>query len=131
MAEAVRKIHTVTTKVTPPFGDEFQIAATLPLEKPIFNASNRIPITIHLSKTGTNTELGCYVYTILDKRSGRTHQTLLNNSNETLVDMTKKIGALLSKKYHVPTYVSVSGNWSLEDLLATIKSVVAFINESY
>lgn len=127
----LKKTQTLTSKINPPFGSEFQLAATLPIERPDLNGKNRIPISIHLSKVGTNTELGCYVYTIIDKRTEKVYQTLLNNSEETLVDMTKKIGNLITKKFSVPSYVSLSGDWSLQDLMITVKETVKFIDESF
>lgn len=126
-----KKTQTITTKINSAIGDEFQLAAILPLEKPKPEQQNLIPITIHLSKAGTDTQLGCYVYSIYDKKNCNVYQTLLNNSEEILVDLTKKIGILLSKKYEVPTYVSMSGSWKLDDLLATVKSLVEFIEQSY
>jgi hypothetical protein len=127
----LKQTQTVETILSPPFGDKFQIAAILPLSKPIPNTNNKIPISLHLSKVGTNTCLGCYVYTILDSNNGKTYQTLLNNSEETLVDITKKFGNLISKKFFVPTYVSVSGQWSIEDLLTTVQLTIKFIEESF
>ncbi|KAG0684544.1 hypothetical protein C6P40_002673 [Pichia californica] len=128
---SLKQTQTVTSKINPIFGDEFQIAATLPLERPDTTKKNRKPISIHLSKVGTNTLLGCYVYTIIDKRSDKIYQTLLNNSEETLVDMTKKIGSLISKKFSTPSYVSLSGDWSLEDLMVTVKETIKFVDESF
>lgn len=128
---SLKKTQTVTLKVNPPFGDEFQIAAILPLKRPNINERNKIPISIYLSKVGNNTILGCYVYTIIHYKSNKIYQTLLNNSEETLVDMTKKIGNLLSKKFSVPTYVNLSGDWSLDDLIVTVRETVKFIDESF
>lgn len=128
---SLKKTQTVTAKVDPPFGEEFQIAAILPLERPNINERNRIPITIHLSKLGINAILGCYVYTIIYSKTNKIYQTLLNNSEETLVDMAKKIGNLLSKKFSVPTYVSLSGDWSLDDLIVTVKETIKFIEDSF
>lgn len=127
---SLKKTQTLTTKVKPPFGEEFQIAATLPLERPVKDGTNKIPISIFLSKVGTETALGCYVYTIADKK-GNSFQTLLNNSEETLVDITKKIGTLITKKFNVPSYVCVSGNWTLEDLIVTVQNTVKFIEDSF
>lgn len=129
--EGTKKTQTITTKIRPPFGDEFQLAVILPLVRPQKDDVNRVAFSIHLSKVGTNTPLGCYVYTIFDSRREKTHQTLLNNSQEILVDMAKRMGALISKKFHVPTYVSLSGEWSLDDLLATVQATVKFIEESF
>lgn len=126
-----KKTQTITSKITPPFGCEFQIAATLPTTKPDSSKIQRVPISVHLSKVGTNTTLGCYVYSIVNQKNGMIHQTLLNNSEEVLVDMCKKIGRLISKKFNVPSYVSLSGFWSLEDLLTTVQSTVKFIEETY
>lgn len=125
------KTQTITTTLEPPTGDKFQLAAILPLVKPTRESINDIPITLHLSKVGADTPLGCYVYSIYDNKKKEVYQTLLNNSEETLVDLTKKIGLLVSKKYEVPTYVSLSGSWSLEDLISTVKLIVDFIDESY
>lgn len=125
------KTQTITTTLEPIIGDKFQLAAILPLQKPTRETTNDIPITLHLSKVGADTPLGCYVYSIYDKKNNAVYQTLLNNSEETLVDLTKKIGMLVSKKYGVPTYVSMSGLWSLEDLMSTVKLIVDFIEESY
>lgn len=114
-------------------GEEFQVAAILPIDKPTkeTKGNNQIPITLHLSKTGTDTPLGCIIYSIYNKRNDKVHQTVLNNSQEILVDLTKKIGSLISKKYCVPVQVSMSGSWNLDDLLTTVKSIVDFIEQSY
>lgn len=126
----LKKSQTITTKIQPPFGEEFQIAAILPTEKPIINKRTTVPISLFLSKSGTDTNLGCYIYSIKDKNED-IHQTILNNSEEDLMDFTKKIGKLVSKKFSVPSYVCISGNWSLEELITTIKYIVEFIEDSF
>lgn len=134
MSSLLKKTHTLTTKIDPPFGEEFQIAATLSIIRPgkdNHNNNNRIPISLFLSKVGTDTEMGCYVYTIVHKITGKFYQTLLNNSEETLVDFTKKMGGLISRKFSVPSYVCISGDWSLEELITTIHATVKFIDESF
>lgn len=124
-----QKIKTLADKIQPIYGDEFQILISVPKQRPNDETRNKIPITVHLSKTGADTELGCYVYSIYGR--GEVYQTLLNNSEETLVDLTKKVGGLISKKYNSPSYVSMSGYWSLEDLIPTIKEVFRFIEGSW
>lgn len=128
-----KKTQTITSTITPPFGDKFQIAAILPIEQPIIETGKlqKIPISIHLSKSGTNTPLGSYIYSIINHRNDEVYQTLLNNSEEFLVDMGMKIGRLISKKFKVPSYVSISGNWNIEELLMTIQLTIKFIQESY
>lgn len=128
---ATKDTQTLTAKISPVFGDEFEVAATLPHKRPSLRERNRIPISLHLSKVGNNAPLGCYVYTIVDSRTGKVYQTLLNNSEEQLVDLTRKIGGLVSKKFSVPTYISMSGDWSLEDMVTTVKEVVKFVDESF
>lgn len=129
--QSTKKTQTLTAKISPPFGDEFEVAAILPLERSSIKERNRIPISMHLSKVGNNTLLGCFVYTIIDRRTGKVHQTLLNNSEEQLVDMSRKISGLVSKKFLVPTYISMSGDWSLEDMVTTVREVVKFVDESF
>jgi hypothetical protein len=128
-----KKTQTITTKITPHFGPEFHIAAILPIEPTATTTPDSrpstIPFTIHISKTGSNTPLGCYVYTI--PHSKETYQTLLNNSTEELVDMGRKLGRLISKKWNVPSYVSVSGDWRLEEFLGAVKETVKFVQDTY
>lgn len=124
-----QKTKTLADKIQPIYGDEFQILISVPKQRPNNDTRNKIPITVHLSKTGAGTELGCYVYSIYGR--GEVYQTLLNNSEETLVDLTKKVGGLISKKYNSPSYVSMSGYWSLEDLIPTIKETFSFIEGSW
>lgn len=119
---------------SPAFGDQFQGAITIPIEKPSNSTRNKIPITIHLSKVGPQTSLGCYVYTIPAPSQNRTtpfYQTLLNNAEETLVDMTKRVGGLITKKYNVPSYVSLSGPWELEDLIPVVKELVSTLESKW
>lgn len=115
------KTSTTTTETSPPI----YIVATVPL---LEKKTRKSPISLHISKSGTNTPLGCYIYSITNPRTNQTHQSVLNNAQETLVDMAKKIGLLVSKKYQVPTYVSVSGEWSFDELLPAVKSTVAFLD---
>lgn len=126
-----KRTQTLTAQINPVFGEGFEVAAILPLERPKSKERNRIPISLHISKVGNKTVLGCYVYTIIDAKTGKIYQTLLNNSEEHLVDMSKKIGGLVAKKFSVPTYISMSGDWSLEDLISTAKEIIKFIDESF
>lgn len=129
---------TVAKTLRPPFSSEFQVIITVPAQKPDvqksgeFNA-HTIPITVHLSKEGSASTLGAYIYSIVDTRDQNmsVYQTILNNSTEIQVDLAKKLGTLLSKKYASPSYVSISGDIALEDFLPVTRELFGFIDEQY
>lgn len=56
---------TFSTELHPGFGDPFQVLITIPSEKPSLTEKNKIPITVFLSKTGPNTNFGCYIYSVI------------------------------------------------------------------
>lgn len=129
-------VQSFNTELSPRMGEPFQISATIPLEKPEPGKRNRVPITLHLSKRGVDVPLGCYVYTIPSNKLDTVapfHQTLLNNSREGLLDITKRLGGLITKKYQVPSYVSVSGDndWEMDDLVPTIQEIIQFIESKW
>ncbi|QPG74195.1 hypothetical protein FOA43_001519 [Brettanomyces nanus] len=113
--------------------EPFQVLLTIPHRRPEKNAPNVIPFTLHVSKVGGNAPLGAYVYSIVDIRASndKVYQTLLNNATEELLDLTKKLGSLLSMKYSVPSYVSISGDISLEEFVPLSKEVFELIEKSY
>ncbi|VEU23147.1 DEKNAAC104042 [Brettanomyces naardenensis] len=114
---------TLATTIVP----DFQILLTVPTN----SDAHTIPITLHVSKEGANTKLGAYVYSIVDtRRSERTvYQSLLNNSDEESVDLAKKLGTLVSRRYSVPSYVSVSGEVGIEEYLPMSREVIRVIEE--
>lgn len=57
--------RTFTTELNPGFGDPFQALITIPTTKPSSTGKNRVPITLFISKTGPNTQFGCYIYSII------------------------------------------------------------------
>ncbi|KAG7853679.1 hypothetical protein KL941_000729 [Ogataea angusta] len=125
--------QSIVKTLTPSFGPSFDAVITFPNSKPLANARNTVPITIHISTEGSNANLGCYVYSIVDTRKQTTtpqvYQTLLNNSSETLVDLGKRMGRLVSKKYHVPSYVSLSGQFSHPDFVVAIQEIIALMED--
>lgn len=126
------RIVSLNKAVDPLIGGEFQMSLTIPCQKPQKEARNTVPITLHLSKDGIDTNLGCYVYTIPSMRESTPfHQTLLNNSEEKLFDITKRMGGLISKKYSVPSYVSLSGEWELNDLIPAIREITQLIESEW
>lgn len=61
------KTQTVNQEITPSFiGDPIKISLTIPTAKPVLDGRNKVPITVHLSKTGGNARFGAYVYSIYD-----------------------------------------------------------------
>lgn len=118
--------------IEPLIGSDFQLSVTMPCEKPQQEGRNTVPITLHLSRNGIDSDLGCYMYTIPSKRTESPfHQTLLNNAEEKLFDITKRMGGLISKKYNVPSYVSLSGAWELDDLIPAIREVTELIESQW
>ncbi|KAI0462439.1 hypothetical protein LJB42_003932 [Komagataella kurtzmanii] len=84
-------------------------------------------MTLHLSENGTDDNLGCYVLGIPD-RTGNVHQTLLNGNQE-LLDVTKRLSYLLTKKYQVVTYVSISGNFTDESIRDVVLEVDKLLSD--
>ncbi|KAG7883314.1 hypothetical protein KL905_004680 [Ogataea polymorpha] len=125
--------QSIVKTLTPSFGPSFEVVLTLPSSRPLTNVRNTLPITIHLSTEGSNTNLGCYVYSIVDTRkqssTPQVYQTLLNNASETLVELGKRIGQLVSKKYNVPSYVSLSGQFSHTEFIVVIQETLALMEE--
>lgn len=123
---------TIERTVHPLLADDFQILATLPKEEPKPKTRNCAPMTVHIAKN-PDTPLGAYVYSIPATRDPKQpiYQTLLNNSTDELVDLTKRLGGLVSKKYSVPSYVSISGDVSLEEFVPLAKEVFATIQSVY
>lgn len=61
------KTQTINQEITPSFiGDPIKISLTIPTAKPVLDGRNKVPITVHLSKTGGNARFGAYVYSIYD-----------------------------------------------------------------
>ncbi|KAH3666267.1 hypothetical protein OGAPHI_004456 [Ogataea philodendri] len=124
----------IVKSVEPSFGAPFDIVLTLSKTKPLKENINTVPITVHIS-TEPNADLGCYVYSIVDTRTPsenpQIYQTLLNNASETLVDLGKRLGQLVSKKYLVPSYVSLSGQVSMQDFMGLIQETFALIEENW
>lgn len=119
---------TLATVISVP--EQYQVVVSIPLTKPIKGHRNTVPIEIHLSKSATaNNGLGAYVYSIIDTNDPKlpVYQTLLNNAAEEPVDLAKKLGVLISKKYTVPSYVSISGDITLQDFLGVSKAVFELI----
>ncbi|KAG7699942.1 hypothetical protein KL915_000631 [Ogataea haglerorum] len=125
--------QSIIKTLSPPFGPSFDVVITLPSSRPLANVRNMVPITIHISTEGSNANLGCYVYSIADTRKQTTapqvYQTLLNNASETLVDLGKRMGQLVSKKYHLPSYVSLSGQFSHTDFVVAIQETFALMED--
>ncbi|CCH46640.1 hypothetical protein BN7_6235 [Wickerhamomyces ciferrii] len=122
---------TVSTELSPSFGDPFQASITIPTKRPSTTEKNKIPITVFISKTGPDTPFGCYIYSIIHPKTSEVFQTILNNSNEGLLDITKKLSNVLCKKFQSPTYVNVNGYFDLYDYLGVIKAITEFIEEKY
>ena len=124
---------TVAKTLRPPFSSEFQVIITIPVQKSGESNTHTVPITVHLSKEGSASTLGGYIYSIVDTRDQNlsVYQTILNNSTEIQVDLAKKLGILLSKKYTSPSYVSISGDIALEDFLPVTRELFGFIDEQY
>lgn len=122
-------VRTITTELTPAFGEPFQILLSLPAVGVSATAKNKVPITCFLGKDGSNTELGCYIYSIFDSRRNETFQTVLVNSHEILLDTGKRLGNLISKKYKVPCFVTVSGPLDFEESSGMVQETIKFISE--
>ncbi|ODV95918.1 hypothetical protein PACTADRAFT_33117 [Pachysolen tannophilus NRRL Y-2460] len=124
-------ISIVNKRVTPAFGEPFQLNLGVPK---FFNSNqggkNKIAITCFISRKGSNDELGAYIYSIIDSRTLKVYQTILNNSSEDLLDLTKRLSLLITKKYKVPSYVSISGDIGVEESMIYIKEVLKNIDES-
>ncbi|GMM36772.1 hypothetical protein DASC09_040970 [Saccharomycopsis crataegensis] len=114
------------------FGDPIKVSITYPSTPPSPSARNKVPITVFLSKTGGNTPLGAYVYSVYDfKKNHQVYTTTLNSSNEDTLDFTIRLSKLLSTRFQCPSYVSASGLISLEESTAYIKQVMDLIKEKY
>ncbi|CDK25763.1 unnamed protein product [Kuraishia capsulata CBS 1993] len=122
---------TVVDTVTPAFTDPFQVILTTPTPEHIDRSSpearNRVPITCHISQHGAEDSLGCLIYSIPDARRKQIYQTILNNSEEELLDATKRLSRLITSKYNVSSYVSISGNVAIDDSIVYIKRVIELI----
>ncbi len=137
------KFHSKTTitaakTLHPPFSSEFQAIITVPVQKPEVQKpgelnTHTVPITVHISRDGSADTLGAYIYSIADTRDPNVgvYQTILNNATEIQVDLAKKLGTLISKKYTSPSYVSISGDIALEDFVPLTRELFRFINEQY
>ncbi|ODV86107.1 hypothetical protein CANARDRAFT_150395 [[Candida] arabinofermentans NRRL YB-2248] len=124
---------TIVTTVTPLFSDPFQLVLVVPIQKPIKGERNLVPITIHISLTGSDAPIGCYVYSVMDirRKDAQIYQTLLNNAEETLVDLGKRFGQLVCKKFYAPCYVSLSGDLQVGNFMDYIREVFGLIEKQY
>ncbi|GMG41459.1 unnamed protein product [Ambrosiozyma monospora] len=136
---------TISTAIHPQFAtSEYQLLLTIPRHRPTTTSTKNkqtVPITVHLSTTGPSAALGCFVYSIIDlrdksqtqqKAQSQIYQTLLNNAEEALVDLTKRLGFLITKKFKVPSYVSISGDGvSIEDFVSLVGDLNKVIDESF
>lgn len=75
--------------------------------------------------------IGIFTNFVLKPKTSEVFQTILNNSNEGLLDITKKLSNVLCKKFQSPTYVNVNGYFDLYDYLGVIKAITEFIEEKY
>lgn len=121
---------TVNKTVQPLIGEEFDVSATIPQKKPVAEARNTVPLTLHLSRGGVEPSLGCYVYSI-PTRAGDCHQTLLNNASEGIVDLAKHAGGLLAQRYSVPCYLSLSGEWEMDHLIPALREVQTIVESQW
>ncbi|GME69808.1 hypothetical protein B5S28_g4551 [[Candida] boidinii] len=134
--ESNKFTKSVTATLTPMFGEPFQVAVTLPSQKPALDKRNSVPINCHISSNGCATEFGCCIYSIpRGSRSGdgdkiEILQSVVNNSEDSLFDSTKRLSYLICKKFNCPTYLSVSGQLQIDDQMMITKEVMLFLNQS-
>ena len=65
------------------------------------------------------------------QRSGEIYSTILNNSTESLLDLTKKVSTLISKRYNSPSYVNINGSFGIEEFTPIIGSLIKEIEDAY
>ncbi|OWB68235.1 hypothetical protein B5S33_g204 [[Candida] boidinii] len=134
--ESNKFTKSVTATLTPMFGEPFQVAVTLPTQRPALDKRNSIPITCHISSNGCATEFGCCIYSISrhsksgDEDKVEILQSVVNNSEDSLFDSTKRLSYLICKKFNCPTYLSVSGQLQIDDQMMVTKEVMLFLNQS-
>ncbi|ODV61406.1 proteasome assembly chaperone 4 family protein ASCRUDRAFT_7641 [Ascoidea rubescens DSM 1968] len=136
MAESFSK--TYSEELAAPFSDPIHICLTIPSKRPTLSEKNKIPIIVFLSKTGGNSDFGCYIYSIpnflLNRSNDKQNEivsTILNDSEENLLDITKRLSQLISKKFNCPSYVNVSGNIDIMESLGYIKTTIDFIDKKF
>ncbi|ODQ77605.1 hypothetical protein BABINDRAFT_163333 [Babjeviella inositovora NRRL Y-12698] len=118
---------TYKQQISPAFGggDAVDICLTLPE-----GAATRVPITLFVSPNGVNEAFGPYIYAIPDPRTGSIYHTVLNGSDDMdQMELTKRLATIISKKYRVPSYVSISGKIDVYDSIHYIKAIVDLIDE--
>lgn len=134
--ESNKFTKSVTATLTPMFGEPFQVAVTLPAQKPALDKRNSVPINCHISSNGGATEFGCCIYSIPrgsklgDGDKIEILQSVVNNSEDSLFDSTKRLSYLICKKFNCPTYLSVSGQLQIDDQMMITKEVMLFLKQS-
>ncbi|ODV75036.1 uncharacterized protein CYBJADRAFT_172042 [Cyberlindnera jadinii NRRL Y-1542] len=118
--------------ISPPFAEDVQLLLNVPKHKPILGHRNKVAISVFIAPPGTaNVPIGCYIYGLYDIRRSQVYQTTLNNSQEPLFDMTKRISHVITKKYQCPTYVCCTGGIDPLAVLGIIKELITIINEQW
>ncbi|CAK7890800.1 proteasome chaperone 4 [[Candida] anglica] len=119
-----------TTSLLLPLSGVLDLSVIIPTNRPKNNERNKTAISLYITQNGIYQPIGCYVYSI-PNASNEIYSTILNNSNENLVDLTKKMSAILSKRYNSPTYVNLNGSFSIEEFTPLIGDVISFIEENF
>lgn len=84
------------------FGDDLEVVVNIPLEN-----QGKSPISVYITPGLDNA--GCYVYSIEDRRRREIYTSiLLDHANNDLVEQTKNMSNLVTKKFHRPSYVNLA-----------------------
>lgn len=85
--------------------------------------TNKTPLFVYVNEDG-NRGAGCYVYTV--GRNDSTYTSVLQQGGAADVhDLACNLGRVLARRFGCPSYVSMSGRFSLHEYLELSRAVVA------